>query len=204
MNVVVAACRQVHARPAQNLFEGLQAILLTHLAIAIEGHGMSISIGSPDRLLAKFIGPNFDPEEARDLVAAFMLKITANSFLGRGYLSQAITVGGCDTAGKDQCNALTLAFLHACDFLRVGDPPLFVRWHEGLDFQVREKSLEMLARGVSMPLLVNDPPTAQGFIQAGLSPEDAYNYCVIGCNELAVPGVIAEFSLVYERNPFVC
>ena len=46
----------------------------------------------------------------------------------------------------------------------------------------------MLAAGVSMPLLINDVPTAQGFIDAGVAPEDAWDYCVIGCNELGIPG----------------
>mgnify|MGYP000479429461 CR=1 FL=1 len=55
-----------------------------HLALAIEGHGMSISIGLPDRVLAPFVnadrvGADFDAEGATDLVAAFMLKVAANS-----------------------------------------------------------------------------------------------------------------------------
>jgi formate C-acetyltransferase len=42
-----------------------------------------------------------------------------------------------------------------------------------------------------MPLLISDV-TAQGFIQAGVAPEDAWEYCVIGCNELGIPGRSAE------------
>ena len=38
---VAEACRRVPAKPARNLFEGLQAIALVHLAIHLEGHSVS-------------------------------------------------------------------------------------------------------------------------------------------------------------------
>ncbi|HIE25859.1 TPA: hypothetical protein EYP66_01070 [Candidatus Poribacteria bacterium] len=189
---VAQACQHVPARPARNLFEGLQAMVLTHLAVAIEGHGMSISIGLPDRILAPFIDDTFDPEFATNLLAAFMLKITSNSIFGRGSKTQPITIGGLNHRGQDQCNPLTLCFLDACDRVRVGDPHLFLRWHERIDPQIKQRAVEMLASGVSMPLLINDTPTAQGFINAGVVVEDAWEYCVIGCNELGIAGRSAE------------
>ncbi|MCD6351629.1 MAG: hypothetical protein J7M26_05875 [Armatimonadetes bacterium] len=185
---VAQACRRVPAFPARDLFEGLQAMVLVHLAVAIEGHGMSVSIGLPDRVLEPFINDDFDADEATDLVAAFMLKITANSVFGRGSKTQAITVGGADHLGRDRCNALTACFLEACNLVRVGDPPLFLRWHPGIDRAIERRAVELLARGLSMPLLVNDLPTTQGFLDAGVSPQDAWEYCVIGCNELGIPG----------------
>ena len=189
---VARACRRVPAQPARDLFEGLQAIALTHLAIALEGHGMSVSLGLLDRVLGPLVDAAFDAEAATGLIGAFMLKIAANSLFGRGSKTQPITVGGADAAGNDRCNGLTLCFLEACDWVRVGDPHLFLRWHPGIDQAVMERAADMLARGVSMPLLVNDVPTAQGFIDAGCAPEDAWDYCVIGCNELGIPGRSAE------------
>jgi len=189
---VAEVCRRVPARPARNLFEGLQAIVLTHLAIAVEGHGMSVSIGLPDRVLAPFINDDFDTEDATELISAFFLKIAANSLFGRGSKTQAITVGGADHLGNDCCNALTRCFLDACDFARVGDPHLFLRWHKSIDPRVEQRAFEMLSAGVSMPLLIHDAPTAQGFVSAGVAEEDAWDYCVIGCNELGIPGRSAE------------
>ena len=34
----------------------------------------------------------------------------------------------------------------------------------------------------------NDTVVAQGFMNLGVSREDAYNYVAVGCNELAIPG----------------
>ena len=189
---VARACLRVPEHPARDLFEALQAMALVHLAIAIEGHGMSVSIGLPDRVLAPFIDERFDPELATDLIAAFMLKVAANSIFGRGSKTQAITVGGADYRGEDQCNALTRCFLDACDRVRIGDPHLFLRWHGDMDRGIEERAADMLAQGVSMPLLIHDAPTAQGFIGAGVAAKDAWEFCVIGCNELGIPGRCTE------------
>jgi len=191
---VAEACRRVPGKPARNLFEGMQAMVLAHLTICVEGHGMSVSIGLPDRVLAPFIDESFDHELATSLAGAFMLKVTANSVFGRASKTQAITVGGLDHRGRDRCNAVTKCFLDACDLARVGDPHLFLRWHERIDPHVKRRAIDMLAAGTSMPLLIHDAPTAQGFIDAGVAPEDAWDYCVIGCNELGIPGRSAESS----------
>ena len=189
---VARACRHVPAQPARDLFEALQAILLVHLALHIEGHGLSVSIGLPDRVLAPFVTPDLDPELVTNLVAAFLLKVNANAIFGRGSKTQAITVGGVDRHGVDQCNPLTRAFLDAADLVRVGDPHLFLRWHPNIDPEVKRRAIEMLTAGVSVPLLIDDVVTAGGFIRAGVAPDDAWDYCVIGCNELGIPGRSAE------------
>lgn len=184
-----AACRHVPEHPARNLFEGLQAIALVHLAIALEGHRLSVSIGLPDRALARF-APEAEaaPDRAADLVGAFLLAIAANAYLGRGSKTQAVTIGGADHRGRDCCNAITLAFLDGFDRVAVADPHLFLRWHAKLAPAVREKAVAMLSRARSMPLLVNDEPTIRGLIAAGVEAADAADYCIIGCNELGIPG----------------
>ena len=58
----------------------------------------------------------------------------------------------------------------------------------------------LLADGVSMPLLIHDEPTARGFMDAGCAPEDAWEFCVIGCNELGIPGRSAESSTAMNGN----
>jgi len=190
------ACRQVPAKPARNLFEALQAIALVHLAIAIEGHGYSVSLAHLDRILL----PYYDgAPETTELLAAFMLKITSNSIWGSHSKTQAITLGGLDSKGNDECNPLTLHFLNACDMVRMPDPHIFVRWHEKIDRRVKERAIELLGSGLSMPLLVGDEQTAQGFINARIPPEDAWDYCVIGCNELGIPGKLWDSA----TGPFI-
>jgi pyruvate-formate lyase len=189
---VATACWHVPAKPARTLFEALQSIILLHLAIFIEGQGLSVSIGGLDRILAPFIDNDFHSEQVTDLLSAFLLKINSISLFGRGSKTQAITVGGLNAAGRDQCNATTLCLLEAADRMRVGDPHIFLRWHDRIDSQVKELAVKMLASGVSLPLLVNDVPTVQGLVDAGVAEQDAWEFCVIGCNELGIPGKLME------------
>jgi len=196
---VAAACRRVPAEPAGNLFEGLQAIALTHLAMAIEGQGMSVSLGLPDRALAPFAAEAAaDPAAAAELGAAFLLKIAANSHLGRGSKTQAVTVGGADETGRDRCNAVTAAFLAGFQRVAVADPHLFLRCHPGLAPAVWRQACQMLAGGRAMPLLINDGPTAAGLMAAGVAAADAFDYAVIGCNELGLPGRLWDSACAIE------
>jgi formate C-acetyltransferase len=186
---VARSCRRVPEFPAANLFEGLQTIVLIHFAVTLEGHHQSLSIGLPDRSLSAFVREaEQDPDGTADLCAAFALQIAMNTYHGRASKTQAITVGGADAAGNDCCNALTIAFLDAFDRTAVSDPHIFVRRHNAISPDVYKKAVDMICRARSMPLLINDHPTAAGLINAGVSAEDAWEYSVMGCNELGIPG----------------
>jgi formate C-acetyltransferase len=102
--------------------------------------------------------------------------------------TQAVTLGGADAAGRDCCNAVTLAFLNAYASVPVSDPHCFVRWHRNLDDNTWSRSLDLLSSGRSMPQLVNDHEVAPALIAVGMEPEDAWNYAIVGCNEVGVPG----------------
>jgi pyruvate-formate lyase len=175
---VSAACRRVPGEPARNLFEALQAIVLVHLAIHIEGHGYSVSPGRLDQLLAPYYRDN---DDTTGLLAAFILKLTQNSLYGSHSKTQPITVGG------DGCDDLTLRMLDACEIACVPDPSLFLRWNRETSVEAKRKAIEMLTGGLSFPLLIGDEQTVAGLSSAGISPADAANYCAIGCNELGVP-----------------
>lgn len=192
---IARALEQVPAKPARNLFEALQALVLVHYAIHLEGHNLSVSPGRLDQVLLPYYEDN---EEAEDLFCAFLLKIAANAIWGSFSKTQAITLGGSDRFGNDQSNSLTLLWLLACDRMRLPDPHIFVRWHRALAPAVKELCFDMLSRGVSMPLLVGDEITRQGLINAGITPEDAANYVIVGCNELGIPG-----KMLYHSVNFV-
>lgn len=186
---VADACAHVPAKPARNMFEALQSISLVHLAIAIEGHGYSVSPGLLDRVLRPYY--DGDPETT-DLIAAFMLKLASNSIWGTHSKTQAITLGGLDADGADACSDLTLCFLDACEMIRLPDPHVFLRWHSEMDPRVKRRAIEMLGSGLSMPMLISDEQTVRGFVNAGIPEPDAWSYCVIGCNELGIPGLLAD------------
>lgn len=183
---VADACNRVPAKPASNLFEALQSIILVHMAIIIEGHGYSVSPGNLDRYLAKY--SNDTEVDTTDLLAAFILKLSEVSLWGSHSKTQCITLGGVDSKLQDKTNKLTASFLDAINIVRMPDPQIFLRWHHNLNKGIKMKTLQMLNNGLSMPMLIGDRETVQGLVNAGIEEEDAWNYCVIGCNELGVPG----------------
>jgi pyruvate-formate lyase len=190
---VAEACRHVPRRPARTYFEGLQAILLVHLASILEGQGTSQSIGLPDRALRRFADEvEADFDTCTEFTRAFLLGICANSFQGRVSKTQALTLGGGDQAGNDACSAVTRCFLEAYDRTPVADPHAFFRWHKNVSDTVWEKVVAMLSRGRSMPLLVNDEVAVPGLRDLGIPDEDAWNYCIVGCNEIGIPGRATE------------
>ena len=185
---VASACQRVPAYPARDLFEALQSILLCHLAVAVEGHGMSVSLGLLDRALLPLFRKGGHPADTKALFAGFMLKLASNSIFGRGSKTQAITLGGPCDGDPETIQALRLAFLDAVDFLRVGDPQVFLRWGKEGDPVVQRRAVELIASGLGMPLLIQDEPTIQGLCEAGIPRKEAADFCVIGCNELGIPG----------------
>ena len=182
---VASACAWVPAYPARDLFEALQAILLVHLAIHLEGHSYSVSLGRLDQLLLPYWRDRADDEE---LLAAFILKCTAISVNGSHSKTQTVTLAGTDSTGRDASNPLTLAWLRAFARVRVPDPHVFVRWHDRLNDAVKAQTLEMLSDGLSMPMMVGDDQTIAGLEAGGVARDDAVEYCIVGCNELGIPG----------------
>jgi len=190
---VARACAWVPAHPARDLFEALQAILLVHLAIHLEGHSYSVSLGRLDQLLLPYWRDSADDEE---LLAAFILKCAAISVNGSHSKTQAVTLAGQDQAGRDASNSLTLAWLRAFARARVPDPHVFVRWHAGLVQAVKRQTLEMLSDGMSMPMMVGDEQTIAGLEAGGVAHDDAVEYCIVGCNELGIPGKLIWESML--------
>lgn len=182
---IASACRQVPAKPARNLFEALQSMALVHLALHIEGQGYSVSPGRLDQLLLPYYRGE---ENALEWIAAFWLVLANNTVFGSHSKTQAITIGGVDSDGRDASNPLTRLILDACELACVPDPPLFLRWHAGMADEIKKKAARLLAQGFSMPMLVGDEQTVEGLLDAGLQPEDAHSYSIIGCNELGIAG----------------
>ena len=97
--LMAAACRQVPAGPARNMYEALQSMILVHLAMHFEGHRYSVSPGRLDQLLLPYYR---EEEPTTELLEGFMLKIFANNVYGSHSKTQNITIGGADQDGNDQ------------------------------------------------------------------------------------------------------
>ncbi|HCX65376.1 MAG TPA: formate C-acetyltransferase, partial [Eubacteriaceae bacterium] len=99
-----------------------------------------------------------------------------------------IILGGVDERGYDATNELSHAVLDTFQDIRLPQPNLGVRMHEKAPMDFLVKVAETIRLGTGIPQLFNDEVIIPGFLNRGISLEDARNYSVVGCVELSVPG----------------
>ena len=67
--------------------------------------------------------------------------------------------------------------------LKLHEPPISMRVHEGTPDRLWEAAFETTKRVGGIPTLQNDKVIIPALMKKGLSLEDARNYCIIGCVE---------------------
>ncbi len=184
---------KVAAEPPSTFHEAMQLIWFAHQAIHIEGHGWSCAPDHIDRLLLPYYEADrkagrLTDAEALALCENFVLKMLDNTYWGPLELTQGLCVGGSTPDGQDLTNRLSWLFIEGGTNLALPEPLLWIRWHPRINQEFFDFCLSRLARHTCFPLMWNDKVVPRGFMELGVSREDAYNYIAVGCNELAIPG----------------
>jgi len=199
---VARICRKVPFGPAETFHEALQSLWLTHMAVNLEGLNSAISFGRIDQYLYPYYKNDLEqgrisPDTARELLLCFSAKCTEHIFLlsekvsqyHGGYLVvQAAIVGGIDRNGNDAVNDLTYLFLDVMEEAGLRDPNYQARVHAGSPEKYLNRVAEVARKGNAVPALFGDE-AAIASLQAHSYPlEEARDYGVVGCVELALPG----------------
>lgn len=199
---LVQVFSQIPAGPARSFHEGLQCIWLLQLILHQENYEQGISPGRMDQYLYTLYHKDLQEgrlnrEKALELVECLWIKMcefapcfeqaTAMAFQGLP-TNQAVTIGGVGERGEDASNELSLLLLEATGRLRVKQPNLSLRYHPNIDPELFGRACQTLLAGATMPSLFNDSVIMENYKNMGLEAEEARNYCVIGCAELAPSG----------------
>ena len=202
---IAEICEHVPQYPARSFKEALQFILFVHLCVQIEDNGAGISVGRYDQILADLynqdiLAGRLTRQEALDLTENFFLQIYSvnkvRSWEDTDYfrgcpMFQNLTIGGQDPITKaDSTNELSYIVLDACANVRVPQPSLTVRFHRRTPMQFKLKVAETVRLGMGIPSLFNDEMIVPALINRGYELNDAYNYCIIGCVEPSVSGLL--------------
>ncbi len=199
---IAAVCRKVPAGPAESLHEALQSLWLTHLAVNLESLNSAVSFGRIDQYLYPYYERDVSAgrltrEEAKDLLLSFSAKATEHVFLlserisqyHGGYLVvQAAIVGGTDREGRDATNELTYLFLDVMEEAGLRDPNYQARVHAGSPDEYLLRVADVARRGNGTPAVFGDEAAVASLVYHGYPVEEARNYGVVGCVELALPG----------------
>jgi formate C-acetyltransferase len=184
---------KIAVEPPSTFHEAMQLIWFAHQAIHVEGHGWSCAPDHIDRLLLPYYEADkkagrLNDAEALALCENFVLKMLDNTYWGPLELTQGLCVGGSTADGTDLTNRLSRLFIEGGTNLALPEPLLWIRWHPKIDQEFFDFCLSRLAHNTCFPLMWNDKVVPEGFMELGVSREDAYNYIAVGCNELAIPG----------------
>ena len=194
-------CQKVAHEKPHSFYEALQLFWLVNLALQFESNASSISSGRFDQYMISFyrqsLADGVDEAFCRELLRCLWLKMndvvllrsedSAKYFAGfpTGY---TIILGGVDANGRDATNELSYIVLETFGDIRLPQPNLGVRIHEKSPIEFMMKSAETIRLGTGIPQIFNDEVIIPGYLNRGVSLEDARDYAVVGCVELSLPG----------------
>jgi formate C-acetyltransferase len=199
---IARICQKVPLKPAETFHEALQSLWLTHMAVNLESLNSAISFGRLDQYLYPYYKKDLKEgrltrDKAKELLLCFSAKAAEHVFLlserisqyHGGYLVvQAVIVGGMDRRGRDAVNDLTYLLLEVMEEAGLRDPNYQARIHAKSPTQYLRRVAQVAKKGNGMPALFNDEAAISSLVAHGYPLEEARNYAVVGCVELALPG----------------
>ena len=195
-------CKKVPGEAPESFEEALQMIWFIHLVIQIESNGHSASLGRVDQYLNQYYVKDIkegiiDREYAKELLQCLWVKLysilkirsTSHSGYGAGYPTyQNVTIGGTNSDFTDAVNELSFLILESVGEAKLTQPNLSARVHTNTSERFLRECAEVISTGFGMPALHNDDIIIPALLNKGVYYKDAYNYTMVGCVEVAVPG----------------
>ncbi|MFC1799115.1 glycyl radical protein, partial [Thermodesulfobacteriota bacterium] len=202
LDKIAEICRRVPEYPARNFHEALQSFWFIHLLVLLESKGMGVSPGRFDQYMYPFYQKGLEEgmlseDEAENLLKQLWLKFNEVNYVldsptGRligGYPSRAnLVLGGQTTTGKDAVNQLSFLCLKVTEAIGLHQPSLSVRYHTGISEKFLRECCRLIRTGLGFPAIYNDEIDIPALLSRGVRYEDAQNFALVGCVELAVPG----------------
>ncbi|MFX1376018.1 MAG: pyruvate formate lyase family protein [Promethearchaeota archaeon] len=198
---IAQTCQWIPANPPRTFIQAIQFFYFIHLVRYLEYSTLGIGVR-----IDKIFGPYYEKdlkegritkEETLGILQLLWIKLnelglvyspTVSSVYGGVASLQAVTIGGTDDAGKDVTNDLTYLTMEAAKSLRIIEPSIALRIHEGTPDEVYSKAVDVIKTGIGYPSLFNDEALIPLFERWGVPMQDAKQYAVSGCVYIEIPG----------------
>lgn len=205
---IAEVCSWVSENPARTFHEAIQMLWFIQLIVQhLETNGASIGIGNFDQFMYPYYRQDIETgracrEEILELIECFYIKLAEEvilrdkasaSNIANFSMGQHIALGGQSPEGKDLTNDLSWLCLEARRDVPLIQPDMSVKWHENMSREFFLEACRLIRDKNAEPQIVNDDSFRRSLISRGFSEEDAWNYSMYGCNELAVPGKTAPY-----------
>lgn len=192
---------RISTEKPESFYEACQLLWYLCVILQYESNASSLSLGGFDKYMYPFYKSDIErgiPESSlRELLLCFWIKTndvvlirsrnSAKYFAGfpTGY---TITLGGLTDNGRSAVNELSYLALDTYQDILLPQPNLGVRVNELIEPSFLNKTAETIRLGSGIPQIFNDEVIVPGFLNRGVSIEDARDYSVVGCVELSIPG----------------
>ena len=193
---IADACGNICENPPQSFFEAVQLLMLVHDMIICESISGSISLGRVDYILYPYCKKDFEEgkitfDEGSEYIDALWLKFGQ---LMEGF--QNVTLGGCYPDGSFSGSEVTVMGLRASRKMMLDQPLISYRCHPDMSDLFWDETQDLVQTGLGFPAMFNDEIAFRAKEDAGVRPEDCWNYGIVGCVEPSIGG--AEYSRTEE------
>jgi pyruvate formate-lyase/glycerol dehydratase family glycyl radical enzyme len=202
---IAEVCEWVPANPARNFREALQVVAFIMDSVQIESNGVSIGTGRLDQYCFPYFEKDINEglmskARALELLECLWLKLAESNRVAPELLTTnhygypfwvQVPIGGKTADGYDATNELSYLFLDVSTNMQLAEPTVSARIHNRTPDKFLIKCGESVKNhGGGHPALFNDEVIIPSQLAnvPGITKEDAYDYSVIGCSEVAFAG----------------
>ncbi|MHC1684994.1 MAG: formate C-acetyltransferase [Clostridiaceae bacterium] len=184
-----------------SFYEACQLLWYVSVIAQYESNASSLSLGRFDQYMHKFYKNDLEKgvpyETLREILDCFWIKTndvvlirsssSAKYFAGfpTGY---TVALGGVLENGRCAVNELSYLCLDSYHDIKLPQPNLAVRINELIPRRFLNLAVETVRLGTGIPQVFNDEVIIPGFLNRGVTLEDARDYAIVGCVELSIPG----------------
>jgi len=156
---------------------------------ASAGEGLTGTRASAIGSFGSFMGGKTSQERVFEGVGAYTLPNRMDVWGGVYSLWMAnMALAGLTPEGEDGTNPLTYLCINAKYRLKMPQPNLYVRFHDGSPPELYERVADCIRAGLSGPSIYNDEVIVPSQEKADIPPEHARDYTCDGCWEVQIQG----------------
>ena len=171
---IAKALETVPRKPAKNLFEAFQSFWLVFCMDGVD------SPGRFDQYMIDYYRAASETEREICLDGIWQLfKLTR---------TWNLCIGGSDESFRDESNELSYDILKIARKYKYDTPNLTLRVHRNTPDAIWQSAAETIGTGIGMPALYNDECVCPALEALGITPTDAHDYCMNGCNQIDIMG----------------
>lgn len=198
---ISSICSKISEHPPESFREAVQSVWFLFVILHMESNASSFSPGRMDQYLYPYYDADIragkKPEELQEIIDALFIKFNHIVYMRNSHSAMYfagfpigfnVTIGGQNVSGGDATNELSYGFLRAQEHVRMPQPNLTARLHDGSPDSFVDECSRIIGLGTGMPQIVNDNSIIPALRISGVSGKDCLDYALVGCVEISPQG----------------